>query len=145
MSNLSFSTGFRNALLDGTDVTTMFDGGTLEIFAGTIPANADAAEGVSAIAVCDLPVSNAFAASAASGSIAKSGTWEETSAAGGTAAWFRLKASGATTGASTTEIRVDGDCTIAAGGGDLILSSLTISASDTVTIDTFTLSIPLSA
>lgn len=43
--NPKFSTGFRNALLNGTDLTSMFDGGTIDVYSGTQPANADTTEG----------------------------------------------------------------------------------------------------
>ncbi|NIT14180.1 MAG: hypothetical protein GTN99_08080 [Candidatus Dadabacteria bacterium] len=140
----SFSTGFRNALLDGTDVTTMFDNGELRIHSGTKPADADATEGAGTVlATVTLPVSNAFAASASSGAIAKAGTWQDTSAdATGTAAWFRLYASPVTTGASTTSIRIDG--TVGVGASfDLDITSTAITATDPVTVDTFSISIAI--
>lgn len=143
MSNLSFSTGFRNALLDGTDVSTLFDGGVLEIYEGTIPTDADQAEGGSTLlAEVDLPVANAFEAAALAGNISKNGTWSELSAIGaGTANWFRLKDAADAGGASTTFRRIDGDCSLAAGGGDLILTALVIALTDTINVDAFTISI----
>lgn len=145
MSNLSFSTGFRNALLNG-GILTAFDNGFLDIYSGTIPASADATEGAGTLlASVELPAS-ALAAAAASGAISKdSGAWTEASApAAGTAAWARLYASAHTTGASTTAVRIDMEVTLSGGGGDLILTTLSISIADTVNIDTFSLSIPLS-
>lgn len=144
MSNLSFSTGFRNALIDG-GILTAFDNGFLDIYSGTIPASADATEGAGTLLASVVLPASAFAAAAASGAIAKdAGAWTESSAnAGGTAAWFRLYASAHTTGASTTAVRIDGDVTLSGGGGDLILTTLTIVLADEITIDTFSLSIPL--
>lgn len=56
MSNPKFSTGFRNALLDGTDITDMFDGGQLDIYSGTQPTDADTTEGAGTLlATLDLP------------------------------------------------------------------------------------------
>jgi hypothetical protein len=43
--NPKFSTGFRNALLNGTDLTSIFDGGTIDVYSGTKPADADTTEG----------------------------------------------------------------------------------------------------
>ena len=140
--NPKFSTGFRNALLDGSDVTTLFDNGQLHIYSGAQPADADTIEGAGTVlATVALPVSNAFAASAVAGAIAKAGTWEDTSAdATGTAAWFRLYANPVTTGASTTAIRIDG--TVGVGASfDLDISNASITAADPVTIDTFSISI----
>lgn len=147
MSNLSFSTGFRNALIDG-GILTAFDNGFLDIFSGTIPADADATEGAGTLlASIVLPVTDAFVNAAVAGSLSKdTGTWEDTAAnAGGTAAWCRLYANAHTTGASTTAVRVDGDVTLSGGGGDLILSSLSIVLNDNIVADTFAISIPLSA
>jgi len=146
MSNRSYSTGLRNALINA-GILTAFDNGFLDIFSGTIPADADATEGAGTLlASVALPASS-FAAAAAGGAITKdSGAWTETSAnASGTAAWFRLYASAHTTGASTTAVRLDGDVSLSGGGGDLILTTLTIVTLDVVTIDSFTLTLPLSA
>lgn len=145
MSNLSFSTGLRNAVLDG-GILTLFDNGFVDIYSGTIPASADAAEGAGTkLAQVDLPAS-ALAAAAAGGAVLKdSGAWQEVAAiADGTAAWFRMYASAHTTGASTTAVRLDGDITVLAGGGDLILTTLSIFTNDNILIDSFTFSIPLS-
>ena len=140
--NPKFSTGFRNALLDGTDVTNMFDGGELHIFSGTQPVDADTTEGAGTLlAAVVLPVSGAFAASAASGALAKAGTWEDTSAnAGGTAAWFRLYADETQVGASTTAIRIDGTLGVGASF-DLDISSVTIVSADPVVVDNFTITL----
>ena len=77
--NAKISTGLANAFFD-SDITNDFDGGTLDIYDGTQPANADAAEGsVNLLASIPLPTP-AFAAAAAAGVLAKAGTWEDTSA-----------------------------------------------------------------
>ncbi len=144
-NNPKFSTGFRNALLDGTDMTSLFDGAnaSLHIFSGTQPTDADTTEGAGTVlATIDLPATNAFAASAASGSIDKSATtWEDTSAdATGTAAWFRLYKDDTVTGASSTELRIDG--TVGVGSSfDLDISTVAIVLADPVTVDTFSVNI----
>ncbi len=130
------STGFKDALLDGTDVTTMFDGGELRIYSGTQPASADATEGSGTLLITvDLPATNAFAALASSGQIAKSGTWSDPATASGTATWFRLYDSAVTTGASTTAVRMDGTVGLVTGY-DLISNVVSIVAPDTFTVDT---------
>lgn len=145
MANSSWSTGLRNAVLNG-GILTLFDNGFLDIYSGAIPADANATEGAGTLLASVVLPASALAAASASGAIAKdSGAWTESSAnASGTAAWFRLYDSAHTTGASATAVRLDGDVTLSGGGGDLILATLTITALDTVTIDTFTITIPLS-
>lgn len=145
MSNLSFSTGFRNAMLD-SGLDTLFDSGFLDIYSGTIPADADADEGAGTL-LASIELGATALAAAASGSKAKTGTWSEASAPapGGTAAWARLYDSNHTTGVSTTAVRIDMDVTAVSGGGDLEISSLTIAETDSIVVDSFTFSLPLSA
>ena len=143
----SYSTGLRNAILDGTDWTNIWDGGRLDIYddSGTRPADADATEagGGTILAQITLPTP-AFAASASGGSIAKSGTWQDLSANNtGTADWFRMYDSAVTTGASTTAIRLDGTVGLNTGTFDLEFDNIAFTATDTITIDTFTVTIPL--
>lgn len=143
----SFSTGFRNALLDGSDMTTLFDGGRLDIYddSGTKPADADATEagGGTILAQITLPTP-AFAASASGGAIGKAGTWQDASAnATGTANWFRMYDSAVTTGASTTAVRIDGTVGLNTGTFDLEFDNISFTAADPITVDTFTLTILL--
>lgn len=144
----SYSTGLRNAVLDGTDWTNIWDGGRLDIFddSGTRPADADATEaaGGTILASIDPLPTPAFAASAASGSIAKSGTWQDLSAnASGTADWFRVYEFPVVIGASTTAIRMDGTVGLNTGTFDLEFDNIIFTAADPITIDTFTVTIPL--
>lgn len=143
----SFSTGLRNAVLNGTDWTNIWDGGRLDIYddSGTRPADADATEtgGGTILAQITLPTP-AFAASASGGSIAKSGTWQDASAnATGTADWFRMYDSAVTLGASTTAIRMDGTVGLNTGVFDLAFDNISFTAGDPITIDTFPVTIPL--
>lgn len=143
----SFSTGLRDAVFDGTDWTNMWDGGELRIYddSGTRPANADATEagGGTVLATITLPTP-AFAASASGGAIAKAGTWQDASAdATGTADWFRMYDSAVTTGASTTAIRMDGTVGLNTGTFDMEFDNIAFTAADPITIDTFSVSIPL--
>ncbi len=143
----SYSTGLRNAVLDGTDWTNIFDGGRLDIFAddGTRPGDADATEagGGTILAQITLPTPS-FAAAAAAGAIAKSGVWQDGSAnATGNANWFRMYDSAVTTGASTTAIRIDGNVGLNTGSFDIEFDNIAFVAADPITIDTFTVTIPL--
>ncbi len=139
-----FSTGFRNAYLEGGNLQTMFDNGYLDIYSGAKPADADATEGAATLlARCNLPASNAFGATATDGELPKNGTWQSASAvAGGVAAWYRLRESGDTGGASTTFKRIDGTVGQQAGSFDLILDVLNIVIQDPVIIDTYKIVIP---
>jgi len=81
---------------------------------------------------------------AANGAIAKESTaWQANASANGTAGWFRYLAGGSNDSVTgTTELCFDG--TVATSGGDLNLSSLTITANATQTINTFTVTVPAS-
>lgn len=141
--NPKFSTGFRDELINAGDITNIFDGAnsSLLIYSGSQPSDADQVPGAGTIlATVVIPTTNAFAASASGGTIAKAGTWEDTSAdATGTAAWFRLSEDDTDTTLSTTVVRIDG--TVGTAASDLIIASVSITATDPITIDTFTISI----
>jgi hypothetical protein len=73
-------------------------------------------------------------AAAASGSKAKSGTWEDLTAdATGTAAHFRVYDSGGTV------CGIQGTVTATGGGGDMTLDNTSIASGQQVTVTTFTL------
>lgn len=144
-----FSSGFANALLNGSDLTTLFDGGTMDCYAddGTRPANADATEagGGTLLASVALPASNAFEASAAGGAIAKAGTWQDPAAdADGTFSWFRLREAGDGGGASSTAVRIDGTMGVTAGQFDAVSDTADTITGVAVVIDSLTISIPVS-
>jgi hypothetical protein len=138
---LSYSTGFANKVLDAfgnSGAGFNFDGGTLEIRTGA-PPGPDAAAAGTVLATIVLPA-DAFAA-ASGKSMAKAGTWQDPAAdASGTAGHFRLRRAGDANGASTTAERIEG--TVGQGTGDLSLDNTNIAAGQTVTINTFTFSLP---
>lgn len=132
---LKLSTGLRNSMLD-TGLGTVYDGDVLEIRSGAMPVGADDAVAGTVLASITLPA-DAFAA-AASGEIAKLGTWEDTSAdAAGTAGHFLFREAADTGVASTTAKRVYGTVTATAGGGDITLDNTSIAAGQVVTITAF--------
>ncbi len=141
--NPKFSTGFRTELLNAVDVTSIFDGAnsSLLIYSGSQPSDADQVPGAGTIlATVVIPTTNAFAATAVAGVIAKAGTWEDTSAdATGAAAWFRLSEDDTDTTLSTTIVRIDG--TVGTSASDLVIASTSITATDPITIDTFTITV----
>ncbi len=113
----------RNAALDAA--MNLANGGTLVIYSGTQPANADTAlSGNTALATFTLP-SPAFAASS-SASKALNVPTAVTASATGAATWFRIWQSGGTVAVA------DGSCGTATA--DLILTTTAINSGDTVTI-----------
>lgn len=67
-------------------------------------------------------------------------TWQFTAVASGTAGWFRWMGDDTDAGSvSTTLPRIDGRISTAGGGGEMILSSLTITSGATTTIDAMSL------
>ena len=73
-------------------------------------------------------------AAASSGSKAKSGTWQDTSAdATGTAAHFRIYDSGGTT------CHLQGTVTATGGGGDMTVDNTSFASGQSFTINSFTL------
>jgi hypothetical protein len=129
---LQFSTTLRNAALDQLE-TTIGTSPLLRIYTGTVPGIANAVTGT---LLADITCPSDWAAAAASGSKAKSGTWQDTSAdASGTPGYFRLSTSGGTA-------MIEGTCGVSSG--DLSFDA-TISLGGTVTISTFTQPSTLSA
>lgn len=128
-----FSTTSRNAALDAIE-TAVGTAAVLKIRSGAPPATVATADSGTVLASLTLP--SDWLAAASSGSKAKSGTWEDTSAdAAGTAAHFRVYASDGTTA------HIQGTVTsTAVGTGDMLLDNTSIAAGQTVTITAFTLS-----
>lgn len=128
---LQLSDAVRNARLDAVEATIGADA-VLKIRTGAPPANVAAADAGSVLATLTLPTD--WMAAAASGSKAKSGTWQDTAAdAAGTAAHFRIYASNGTTA------HLQGTVTATGGGGDLTLDNVSIAVGQSITITSFTL------
>ena len=142
----SISTALRNVIanaIGNAGAGINFDSGILEIRSGAAPGPNAAATGT-VLATITLPA-DAFGAAAA-GVIAMAGVWEDASAdATGTAAHFRIRQAADANGATgATDERIEGTVTATSGGGDIELDSLSITAAQTVTINTFTLTMPIS-
>jgi hypothetical protein len=128
---VQLSTSVRNARLDAIE-TTIGTSAVLKIRTGAQPATVATADSGTVLATLNLP--SDWLAAAGSGSKAKSGTWEDTSAdAAGTAAHFRIYASDGTTA------HIQGSVTATGGGGDLTLDNTSIASAQQVTITGFTL------
>lgn len=129
---LQYSTTVRNAQLDALE-TAVGTSAVLKIRTGSAPANCGTADSGTVLATFSLP--SDWMAAASSGSKAKSGTWEDTSADNtGTAAHWRLYASDGTT------CHAQGTITATGGGGDMTLDNTSIASGQTVTVTSFTIS-----
>lgn len=128
---LQYSVAVRNAKLDAVE-TAIGASAVLKIRTGAQPANCAAADAGTVLASCALPADWMVAAS--SGTKAKSGTWEDTSAdAAGTAAHFRIYASDGTT------CHAQGTVTATGGGGDMTVDNAVFAAGQAFSITGFTL------
>jgi hypothetical protein len=128
---IQLSTTVRNARLDAIE-TAIGTSAVLKIRSGSAPANVATADSGTVLATLTLP--SDWLAAASSGSKAKSGTWQDTSAdATGTAAHFRIYASDGTTA------HMQGTVTVTGGGGDMTVDSVSFTAGQSFTISTFTL------
>lgn len=128
---LNFSVELRNARLDAIE-TVAGTSPILEIRSGAKPANAAAARTGTIGASMTLPAD--WAAAAASGAKAKSGTWEDLLAnADITAGYFTLYKSDGTT------VVLQGSITATGGGGDMELITTTIVTGQPVVVSTWTI------
>lgn len=135
----ALATAMLNSWLNGTGYS-FFNSAIFEVRSGTIPANADTAPTGSVLAAMTLPADAMGTAAAAAA--AKAGTWQDTSAdATGTASWFRVRESGDAGTTNTTDERMDG--TVGTSGADLNLDNTSINITQQVTINTFTVTQPL--
>ncbi len=127
--SIQLSTAVRNARLDAIE-TAIGTSAVLKIRTNSVPADCGTADTGTVLATLSLP--SDWMAAASSGSKAKSGTWQDTSADNtGTAAHFRIYASDGTT------VHLQGTCGV--GSGDLQLDSLSFTAGQSITITAFTL------
>lgn len=128
---VQLSVAVRNARLDAIE-TGIGASAVLKIRTGAQPVNCAAADTGTVIATLNLPAD--YMAAAASGSKAKSGTWEDLTAdAAGTAGHWRLYASDGIT------CHAQGTCSITGGGGDMELDNTSIAVDQQVTVTAFTL------
>lgn len=128
---VQLSTAVRNARLDAIE-TTIGATALLRVYTGAMPADAAAASTGTLLAECTLPAD--YMAAASSGSKAKSGTWEDTSANNnGTAGYFRIFDNAGTT------CHLQGTVTATGGGGDMEVNNTTFASGQAFTVTTFTL------
>ena len=126
---IQLSTAVRNARIDAIE-TTIGTSAVLKIRTGAAPADVATADSGTVLATLSLP--SDWLAAASSGSKAKSGTWQDTSAdATGIAAHFRIYASDGTTA------HLQG--TVGTSGTDMIVDNTSFAATQSFTISAFSL------
>jgi hypothetical protein len=128
---IQFDTLLRNARLDVIE-SHVGPSPTLRIRTGAQPSTCATADAGTVLSEVTLP--SDWLAAAASGAIAKSGTWSDTSAdAPGTAAHFRLYTSGGV-------CKMQGSITsVAIGTGDMLLDNVVLAAGQAFTVATWQL------
>jgi len=129
---LQYSTSVRNAQLDAIE-TAISTSAVLKLRSGSPPSDVATADSGTVLATLSLP--SDWLAAASSGSKAKSGTWEDTSAdATGTIGHFRVYASDGTTA------HIQGTVTATGGGGDMTVDNTSVASGQNVTVSSFTIS-----
>lgn len=127
---IQLSVAVRNARLDAIE-TAIGASAVLKVFTGSAPANCAAADSGTTLATLSLPAD--YLANAASGSKSLSGTWQANASATGTAGYFRIYNSGATT------CHLQGTISLSAGGGDMIVDNTSFASGQQFTVTSFTL------
>jgi hypothetical protein len=132
---LQFSTAYRNAALNAFE-TVAGESEVIKIWSGTLPANCAAADAGTMLVQWNLASSSDWTV-ASTGSKTLSGLpLQINPTAAGTAAFFRIYASGATT------CHMQGTVGASGSGADMIIGSITITMGVPVTIQTATLTFP---
>lgn len=132
---IQWNVATRNGMLDAIE-TTNGTSCAIRIFTGAPPANTGAANSGTALATINLPAD--WMAAASNGSKAKSGTWQGTASASGTAGHFRVYNSQTTLDGTTCFMQG----TAGLSGTDMILDNDSFATGQTFTITTFTLTAP---
>jgi hypothetical protein len=128
---LQFSVAVRNARLDAIE-TVVGASAIMKIRSGAVPASCATADAGTVLATLALPAD--WLATAAAGSKAKAGTWQDLTAdAAGTAAHFRVYASDGTT------CGLQGTVTVTGGGGDMTVDNTNIAINQAITVTGFTI------
>lgn len=145
---IRLSTGMRNAVLTGsTGMRGILDGGFLDIYSGSQPANADNVELGSKLvrisSTCGTSASDGLrfgTGSTAGLMIIASPAWQGNVILGGVAAWARFYGTAGTAGSSPTEKRID--MSVGVAGADLNLSHTNLALDSVLTITQFNVTEP---
>lgn len=142
------STGLRNGLLVTGSFKSLMDGSKMRIYSGPVPATADAALSGNTLLceVSDDATSGGidFDAAASGGVLSKdpSQIWRGVNAATGLASFYRIVEDADDGTLSTTRRRMQG--TVQTAGGGLNLSSTSLTAAASQTVNFFSVSLPTS-
>lgn len=120
---LQLGTGLRNNMVNQYE-TTVGTSAYIKIFSGAQPADCQTA--TSGTLLCDVALPSDWFGAASGGTASKSGTWQGTGVAAGTAGHFRLYNNG------TTVCHEQGSC--GTSGADLNLDNTIIGTGQVVTI-----------
>lgn len=142
---LRLSTQARTNMAGTQGLKSLFNSGYINIYTGSQPTGADYAETGSLLVTIGIGGTGGITfGTAAAGALPKSAeVWSGTVAAAGVGGWFRLYDSNHTTGTNGTAVRMDGN--VGVSGSDLVLSNTSLALAATLTIDTFTLTVPANA
>jgi hypothetical protein len=132
MANLRYATATRNSMMDA--VRTNLAGGSIAIYSGTQPANANTALSGNTL-LATLPLASPAGSASASGTFTFGTITSDSSAdATGTASFARIFQSDGTT--------VVCDCDVGTSGATINLNTVSIVTGGTVALTSGTLSLP---
>lgn len=120
---IQLGTGLRNAMVNQYEAT-VGTSAKIQIRTGAQPADCQQATSGTLLCTVDLP--SDWYTAASGGTSSKSGTWQGTAVAGGTAAHYRLYNNG------LSVCSEQGSC--GQGSGDLSLDNVTVTSGQTITI-----------
>lgn len=139
------STGLRNAMMGTNHFKALMDSCKVMIYAGTVPADADAAVGAATLiyevtvdggaTLCtwDAPVAGVIEKAAAE-------TWSDDAITDGTLSFFRVVKDADDGTLSTTAYRVQG--TVGTGAADMLVGTLERIESDPIELEDFSIELP---
>lgn len=122
-----------NSMLNATYGSGNLNGGFIQIYTGTQPANCGDAI-TAQVLLATLPLGSVAFGSASGGAITANPVGPAQAVATGTASWFRMLTTG-------NAVFLDGS--VGTSGCDLNLTSTSITAGDTVAITSVAISVPL--
>ena len=126
---VQLSVAVRNARADAVE-STIGTSAILKFRSGAQPATCATADSGTVVGTLSLP--SDWMAAASSGAKAKAGTWEDASAdASATIAHFRIYDSGGTV------CGMQGSVTLTAGGGDITLDAVVVTAGQDIVVTSF--------
>ena len=133
MATFQLSVAVRNAMLD-TMESAVGTSAKLRIYTGSLPANCAAAATGTLLADVTLP--SDWMNNASSGTKTLLGTWSVAASAAGTAGYFRIWDSTATT------CHHQGDVTATGGGGAMTVDNVVFASAQTFNVTSYTLTAP---